>query len=79
MLPQQTSPASLRVSSGFQSSMEYDACNIKGLYVPSTLSYDLSASARSQASSVVGDVIEHTESHPLVCTSMDIVDRKQVV
>ncbi|XP_059651413.1 beta-amylase 7-like [Cornus florida] len=77
---QQTAPASLRgTASGYQSSVDYNAGCMKGVIVPTSSPYDVSSSARSQASVMVGDEGEGTENHPLVGGSMGTVDSKQVV
>ncbi|CAN6568119.1 unnamed protein product [Malus baccata var. baccata] len=73
-------PASLKgVTAGFQSPGELNACNTKGVYLPSLSTYDLPSSARSQGSSIVGDGAGQTESHPLIGGSMDNVGNKQIV
>ncbi|XP_015868825.1 beta-amylase 7 isoform X2 [Ziziphus jujuba] len=80
MVPQQTPTASIRgVNSGYRNSVEYNACHIKGVYVPNASPYDLSTSTRSQSSSMVRDGGEQTEIHPLISGSMDTVDDKQMV
>ena len=77
MVSQQT-PTSLRgVSSGYRTSVEYNACSMKGVFMP-TPPYDLSSSARSQNSGMVGDGGEQTESLPLIAGSMEAVNDKQV-
>lgn len=80
MVSQQSPPASLRgVTSGYQSSVEYNAGRMKSIYMPGSSPYDLSSSVRSQTSPLVGDGVEHTESHPLVGSSMNTVGDKQVL
>lgn len=80
MVPQQTPTASVRgVNSDYRNSVEYNACRMKGVYVPNASAYDLSTSTRSQTSSMVGDGGEQTEIHPLISGSIDTVDDKQVV
>uniref|UniRef100_A0A5B6Z987 Beta-amylase n=2 Tax=Davidia involucrata TaxID=16924 RepID=A0A5B6Z987_DAVIN len=77
---QQTPPASLRgISSEYQSSVEYNACHLKGVLVPSSTPYVVPSSARSQTSAMVGEGGEGTENHPLIGGSMDTVDNKQLV
>lgn len=79
MVSQQTPAASLRgVTSGYQSSGEYNASSMKGVYMPNSSPYDLSSSTRSQTPPMVGDGGEH-ESHPLIGGSMNTVDDKQVL
>ncbi|GLT60656.1 hypothetical protein SLA2020_334130 [Shorea laevis] len=76
----QTPPASVRgVSSGYRASVEYNSCRMKGVFMPTPSPYDLSSSARSQTSGMVGDGGEQTESHPLIGGSMEIVNDKQIV
>lgn len=73
-------PASLKgVTSGYRSSGELNACNMKGVFIPSSSPYDLPSSARSQNSSIVGDGGGQTDSHPLIGGSMDNVGDKQVL
>ncbi|XP_034205624.1 beta-amylase 2, chloroplastic-like isoform X2 [Prunus dulcis] len=73
-------PASLKgVTSGYRSSGELNACNMKGVFIPSSSPYDLPSSARSQNSSIVGDGGGQTDSHPLIGGSMDNVGDKQIV
>ncbi|XP_075671883.1 beta-amylase 7 [Castanea sativa] len=80
MVSQQTPAASLRgVTSGYQSSGEYNASSMKGVYMPNSSPYDLSSSTRSQTPPMVGDGGEQIESHPLIGGSMNTVDDKQIV
>lgn len=80
MVSQQSPPASLRgVTSGYQSSVEYNAGRMKSIYMPGSSTYDLSSSVRTQTSPLVGDGGEHTESHPFVGSSMNTVGDKQVL
>ncbi|KAM2280356.1 hypothetical protein ACFX1S_041085 [Malus domestica] len=73
-------PASLKGgTSSYQSPGELNACNIKGVYLPSLSPYDLPSSARSQSSSLVGEGACQTESHPLIGGSMDNIGDKQIV
>ncbi|EXC06819.1 Beta-amylase 7 [Morus notabilis] len=77
---QQIPPASLKgVGSGYQSSVEYNECRMKGVYMPNSSPYDISTSARSQTSPMMGDGGEQTESHPLIGGSINAIDDKQVV
>ena len=79
MVSQQTPPTSLQgVSSGYLTSAEYNACHMKGVFMPTPSPYDLSSSARSQSSGMVGDGGEQTESLPLIAGSMEAVNDKQV-
>ncbi|XWS46091.1 hypothetical protein CRYUN_Cryun14cG0033900 [Craigia yunnanensis] len=78
MVSQQT-PTSLQgVSSGYRTSVEYNACRMKGVFMP-TPPYDLSSSARSQNSDMVGDGGEQTESLPLIAGSLEVVNDKQII
>ncbi|KAE7999513.1 hypothetical protein FH972_003932 [Carpinus fangiana] len=80
MVSQQSPPASLRgVTSGYQSSVEYNTGRMKSIYMPGSSTYDLSSSVRAQTSPLVGDGGEHTESHPLVGSSMNAVGDKQIL
>ncbi|KAJ7962390.1 Beta-amylase [Quillaja saponaria] len=82
MASQQTPPSSLRgVSSGYQSSLDFNTCRMKGVFTSSSSQspYDLSSSAPSQISALVGDGGEPIDSNPLIGGSMDTVDEKQVV
>lgn len=60
----------LRVSLGFQSSVDFNSCGLKGCFVPS--------SARSRAWAMEREREERTEDYPLVGDSVDAVDDKQV-
>ena len=66
-------------TSSYQSPGELNACNTKGVYLPSLSPYELPSSARSQSSSLVGEGACQTESHPLVGGSMDNIGDKQVL
>lgn len=80
MVSQHSPSASLRgVASGYQCSVEYNTGRMKGVYIPSSSPYDLSSSARSHTSSLVGDGGEPIESHPLIGGSMNSTDDKQVL
>ncbi|GAV92042.1 Glyco_hydro_14 domain-containing protein/DUF822 domain-containing protein [Cephalotus follicularis] len=80
MVSQQTPSTSLRgVSSGFRTTMEYNSCRMKGVFMPTTSSYDICPSSRSQTSAMVGEGGEQTENHPLIGGSIDIVNDKQIV
>ncbi|KAL6323185.1 hypothetical protein AAG906_027465 [Vitis piasezkii] len=68
LVQQQTPPTSLRgVSSGYRSSVEYNASRMKGVF------------SRSHSAVVMGDRGGQAENHPLIGGSMDAVDDKQVV
>nr|QCU55235.1 beta-amylase [Camellia fraterna] len=78
-MQQQTPPATLGgICSGYKSSMEYNACPTKGVFVPTSSLYDASSSARSHMSAMVGDG-GAAEIHPLIGGSMDTVDSKKVI
>ncbi|KAF5954716.1 hypothetical protein HYC85_007572 [Camellia sinensis] len=78
-MQQQTPPATLGgICSGYKSSMEYNACPTKGVFVPTSSLYDASSSARSHMSAMVGDG-GGAEIHPLIGGSMDTVDSKKVI
>lgn len=80
MVQQQTPPASLRaVATGYQSSLEFNESRMKGVYMPSSSPYDISAIAQSQTSTMAGDGGEQTESHSLIGSSINAIDDKQVV
>ena len=75
---QQTPSASIRgVASGYRSSLEYNACQMKGVFMPASSPYDLSSSSRSQTS-LVGDGEIQRDNQPLIGGSMDTVNEKQV-
>lgn len=79
LVQQQTPPTSLRgVSSGYRSSVEYNASRMKGVFVPASSPYDVSPSSRSHSAVVMGDRGGQAENHPLIGGSMDAVDDKQV-
>ncbi|KAI4328785.1 hypothetical protein L6164_021115 [Bauhinia variegata] len=78
MASQQNPPALRGVGSGNRSSSEYNACRMKGVFVPGSPPYDLSSGSRSQTSSMMRDGEEQREDHPLIIGSMDS-DEKQMV
>ncbi|GMH00520.1 hypothetical protein Nepgr_002359 [Nepenthes gracilis] len=79
-MPQQTPSTSLGgISSGYQGTVEYNTCQLRNVFVPSSSHYDLSSAARSHRSSIVGDRGEGTDNHPLIGGSIDTVDNNQVV
>lgn len=80
MVPPQMPNTSVKgISSGFRSSVEYNACRMKGVYMPGASPYDLSTISQSQTSSIVGDGGEQTDIHALISGSLDAADDKQVV
>lgn len=79
LVQQQTPPTSLRgVSSGYRSSVEYNATRMKGVFMPASSPYDVSPVSRSHSAVVVQDRGGQVENHPLIGGSMDTVDDKQV-
>ncbi|KAH1080929.1 hypothetical protein J1N35_020690 [Gossypium stocksii] len=80
MLSQQAPPTSLQgVSSGYCASVEYNACHMKGVFMPTPAPYDLSSSGHSQSSGMVGNGGEQTESLPLIAGSMEVINDKQII
>ncbi|XP_010670445.2 beta-amylase 2, chloroplastic isoform X2 [Beta vulgaris subsp. vulgaris] len=80
MVPQQTQSATFKgVCPGYQNSVEYNTCQIKGVFVPTASPYDVSSSSHSHASSTVGSRGEGTDNHPLIGSSVDAMGNKQVV
>ncbi|XVF33333.1 hypothetical protein REPUB_Repub17cG0159400 [Reevesia pubescens] len=80
MVSQQTPSTTLRgVSSGFPTSVEYNACRMKGVFMPTPSPYDLSSSAHSQSSGMVGDGAEQTEGLPLIAGSLEAINEKQII
>lgn len=78
MPPQQTPPVSLGgISSSYQSTVEYNACQMKDIFVPSSSPYDVSSSAPSQTPAMVGEGLD-AQNDPLIGASMDAVDNRQV-
>lgn len=79
MVSQQTPSTSLRgVSSGYRSSVEYNTCQMKGVFMPTPSPYDLSPIAQSQPS-LVEDGREQTEIQSHVGGPVDAVSDKQVI
>lgn len=77
---QQTTPTSLKgATSGYRSSIEYNAGRLKGVFMPAPTPYDLTSGSQSQSSSMMGSEEEQRDSHPLIGCSMDNVDEKQVL
>ncbi|KAL9348324.1 hypothetical protein Peur_059690 [Populus x canadensis] len=80
LVSQPTPPGSLRgVSPGHRTSVEYNSCRMKGVFIPNPSPYDLSASTQSQTPGMVGEGREQTESDPRVGGSMDTINDKQIV
>lgn len=65
----QTISASMRVSLGIRSSLEFNSCGLKGFVL---------ASARSRGWAIVREKGERTEEYPPVGESVDAVDDNQV-
>ncbi|KAE8726735.1 Beta-amylase 7 [Hibiscus syriacus] len=77
---QQAPPTSLQgVSSGYCTSVEYNACHMKGVFLPTPPPYDLSSSAHSQSSDMAGNGGERSESLPLIAGSMEAINDKQLI
>jgi len=78
-VPSQQPPSvSLKgVASGYVSTLEYNACQIKDVFIPSPSPYDLSSSSRSQTS-MVGDGETQRDNPPLIGGSIDTINEKQV-
>jgi beta-amylase len=77
---QQPPSVSLKgVASDYGSPLEYNACPMKGVFVPapSPSPYDLSSSSRSQAS-MVGDGEAQRDNPPVVGGSIGTINEKQV-
>lgn len=66
------------VASGYRSSLEYNACQMKGAFLPAPSPYDIPTSSRSQTS-MVGEEEEQRDNHPLIGGSMHNVDAKEVL
>ncbi|KAK2362003.1 beta-amylase [Trifolium repens] len=78
---QQPPSVSLKgVASDYGSPLEYNACPMKGVFVPapSPSPYDLSSSSRSQAS-MVGDGEAQRDNPPVVGGSIGTINEKQIV
>ncbi|KAL2460691.1 Beta-amylase 7 [Abeliophyllum distichum] len=74
-----TSPTSLRgISPGYQSTVNYNASHMKGSFVPTSSPYDVSSSARSQTSAMIGDG-GGMQSDPPLGGSIDSVENRQVI
>ncbi|KAG6575173.1 Beta-amylase 7, partial [Cucurbita argyrosperma subsp. sororia] len=80
MASQQTPSTFIRgVSCGLRSLPEYNACRMKGVFLPNSPPYDASPNARCQSSSLIGDAVEQSAGHPLISSSVDAVDGMQIV
>ncbi|KAL9245379.1 hypothetical protein vseg_019040 [Gypsophila vaccaria] len=78
-LPQQTQAAPLKGAfTGFQSSVEYNTCQGKGVFVPVT-PYNVSSGKHSHTSSAVGSRVQGSNNNPLICSSVDTTDNELVV
>ncbi|KVH89109.1 hypothetical protein Ccrd_008910 [Cynara cardunculus var. scolymus] len=76
---QQSQAASLRgISSACPIRMDDEACQMKGLFVPSSSAYDVSSSSRSQSSHMLGVEVDGQDD-PLIGVSVDTVGGRQVV
>lgn len=79
MVSQQTPPTSLRgVSPGYPASVDNNARQMKGVFVPTPSPYDPSPSAQSQPPAVMGDIGGPLETHALMGGTMDTINGKQV-
>lgn len=78
-VPSQQPPSvSLKgVASGYGSPLEYSACPMKDVFIPSPSPYDLSSSSRSQTS-MVGDREAQRDNPPLIVGSIDTINEKQI-
>ncbi|KAF5811622.1 putative beta-amylase transcription factor BES/BZR family [Helianthus annuus] len=75
---QQNQVASLRgISSTCQIGMNDEACQMKGLYGPSSSAYDTSASTHSQSSQMLGVEVDGQDD-PIIGVSVDTVGGRQV-
>lgn len=59
--------------------MDYNSSRMKGVFTPSSCPYDLSSSARSQTSVIIGDGGEQIENRPIIGGSVLTGDGKQVM
>lgn len=78
-VPSQQPPSvSLKgVASGYGSPLDYNACPMKDVFIPSPSPYDLSSTSRSQTS-MVGDGEAQRDNPPLIDGSIDTINEKQV-
>ncbi|PPS17951.1 hypothetical protein GOBAR_AA02634 [Gossypium barbadense] len=73
-------PATLQgVSSGYRTTVEYNACRMKSVFMPTPSPYDLSSTAPAQSSGVVADGGEQTERLPLIAGSLQVINDKQII
>ncbi|KAL1087120.1 hypothetical protein V6Z11_D08G161100 [Gossypium hirsutum] len=73
-------PATLQgVSSGYRTTVEYNACRMKGVFMPTPSPYDLSSTAPAQSLGVVADGGEQTERLPLIAGSTQVINDKQII
>ncbi|KAL4323236.1 hypothetical protein GQ457_11G001330 [Hibiscus cannabinus] len=82
MISQQTPspPTTLQgVSSGHHTTVEYNACRMKGVFMPTPSPYDLSSTAHAQSSGMVADGREQTERLPPITGSMEVIIDKQII
>ncbi|MBA0736970.1 hypothetical protein Gogos_010456 [Gossypium gossypioides] len=82
MVSQQTPPppATLQgVSSGNRTTVEYNACRMKGVFMPTPSPYDLSSTAPAQSSGVAAGGGEQTERLPLIAGSTQVTNDKQII
>lgn len=77
-VPSQQPPSiSLKgVASGYGSPLEFNACPMKDVFIPSPSPYDLSSTSRSQTS-MVGDGEAQRDNPPLIGGSIDTINEKQ--
>lgn len=75
---QQTPSVSLRgISSGYQTTVDYNACQMKSVFIPTSSPFDASSSIRSQTTTLIGDGGD-AQNDPLLGGSIDSIDNKQV-
>lgn len=73
---EQTLP-SRSICPAFKGSMEYNTCQVKDVYIPTSSPYDVSSSARSHSSDMLGDI--GADESPFLGGSMDTIDNRQIV
>ncbi|XP_055962193.1 beta-amylase 7 isoform X2 [Mercurialis annua] len=77
--PQTPSAVSLKVASpSYRTSVEYNSCRLKGVFMPTPSPYDLSTSSQSPTSVMLGDGGVQTENHHLIGGSLDEITDKQI-
>lgn len=74
---EQTLPSSKVICPVFKSSMDYNTCQVKDGYMPTSSPYDMSSSARSHSSDILGDI--GADDNPYIGGSIDAIDNRQVV